>query len=64
MKLENAKPHVIPKDPEKARAERRAKAKAFSDAILFLVGMGFALWWVKSPTTFKHALHYIQGFLT
>lgn len=64
MRLDRIKPHAILKDPEKAAAERRAKRKSVGEAILFLVGMGFVVWWIKSPHTFKQALHYVQGLLT
>jgi len=64
MRLDKTKPHAIPKDPAKAAAERRAKSKVFGEAVLFLIGMGFILWWVKSPETLKQAFHYLKGLLT
>jgi len=64
MKLQNTKPHAIPKDSEKAEAERRAKRKSFGQAVLFMTGMGFVLWWVKSPETFKQTFHYLKGLLS
>jgi len=64
MRLDKTKPHAILKDPEKAAAERRAKRKSVGEAILFFVGMGFTLWWIKSPHTFKQALHYMKEWLS
>ncbi|NWF35175.1 hypothetical protein [Mariprofundus sp. KV] len=64
MKLNNTKPHVILKDPEKAAAQRQAKIKAVSETLLFLVGIGLVLWWIKSPDTLKQVFYYLKGLLS
>ena len=64
MRLDKTKPHAIPKDPEKAAAERRAKREAFGQAILLFACMGFVMWRLQSPSTFKHTFHFLQGLLS
>ncbi|ATX82577.1 hypothetical protein Ga0123462_1729 [Mariprofundus ferrinatatus] len=59
MKLNKARPHAIPKDPEKAAAERLQKRKSLGSALLFFIGMGLAIWHLKSPDTFNAAVNYV-----
>jgi len=61
MKIDKTRPHEVLKDPEKAKAERDAKRKRRGETITFLLTMGLALWWLKSPDTLKDTFYYLVG---
>lgn len=63
MKLDKTKPHEVPKDPDKAAADRHAKRKAVGEALAFFLFMGLAAWHYESPATFNAAIAHLVGLM-